>query len=278
MPTRRRVTLKVNATELRLLFKLKLPKDTLDLNELGHGWVTVYQHPTKKHIKLTVYTRRKPPKKRTFKVKGSRRLLRAVSMTHLKKEAVKGMAPTKTRKKSKSKKSEEELELEELENLEDLDDEDLDDEEPEDEDEDDEDEDEEDEDDEDEEEAPKKKGRGRPKGKTKTKTKKKARKKVEEDEDEDEEDDEDEEEKPRKKSKASKGKKGKKTKAAPGEKIASGKLSPADVADRSDGEFDARQIRLYLRANEEDWPKGEGFRYAFTKKEADKLIKEMKRR
>jgi hypothetical protein len=280
LPTRRRVTLKVTESELVLLKKLKLPKGTLDLNRKTNRWKAVYQHPTKPHIKMVVYTKDKPPKSHRFKVKGSRRLLKAVSITKVSKEAVR-MAATKTRKKSKSKKTEEELELEELEGLEDLDDEDLEDEEPEDEDEDDDEEDEE----EDEEDEPvaKKKGRGRPKGKTKAKpAAKKARKKVEDDEDEDEEDeDDDEEEKPRKKSKAkaSKTKKGKKgAKAAPGEKLPSGRLSPADVEERSDGEFDQRQIRIFLRNNEEDWPKPDGsFRYSFTAKEADRLIKAMRR-
>lgn len=257
-----------------MLEALKLPKGSLDLGVLQSGWVVTYRHPTKHHIELTVFTQTRPKKKATFKIKNARRRLEAVSVRKINKEAVNSMA-TKTKAKASKKKKVDEDELDELEGLEDLEDlEDLDEDEPEDEDED-----EEDEDEEDEEPAPKKKGKTK-KAPAKKGKRKKAAAEEDEDDDEDDDDEDEDDESPAKKSKAKKGKGKKKgAKAAPGEKIKG--LSPQGVAELAEElgySTDARAVRVFLRNNEDEFPKDDKFRYDFTKSEAKAIIKRMKRK
>jgi hypothetical protein len=275
-PDRMRVTLKINQEETACLNSLGPRSGTGQLGMVKCGWLVTYRHPKKHHLEVLVYSPTKPPKRRTFTVGGSKRRLVAVSAERINKEAVPAMAKTRSRTR-KAPEVDEDLddELEGLEDeLEDLDledEEDLDDE-PEDE-------------DEDEEEAPPKR-RGGARAKKAAPAKSRSRKKVVEEDDEDDEEEEDEEP-PRKrgrtrqssaktKAKSSTAKKSGKRQPPPQKPLPAGRYSPQDIADEAG--TSARAVRVFLRAHEDDFPKDEeSFRYSFTKKDVQRIIRAMKR-
>jgi hypothetical protein len=271
-PNRERITFILRPDDRKLLRRLEKKSHTRDLGVVHWGWLVTYRHPRREHLEVLVFTSTLPPKKRKFKVGGAQRRLVAVEVSKVPyKEAV--MAT-----KSRSKKAAEVDELDELDELEALEDEDLEDE-PEDE---------EEEDEEEEEPAPKRRSRAK---KAAAKPKRSRRQVVEEEDDEDdeEEDDEDDEPAPKRKrgAKATSAKSSRGTKKATSTKtkatsnggprpLASGRLSPADVAEELG--VDARQVRIFLRNHADDFPKPDGeFRHSFNKKEAARLIKAYKR-
>lgn len=280
-PDRERINLSISDDEQTLLMRLDLPNGILHHGVLRYGWLVTYRHPKKPNVEVVVFTTSKPPRRREFRVAGGVRRLEAVKARRIKptKEAIALMA----RARAKSKKSVDEDELEELEaleDLEDLDDEEEEEEEPEDEEEEDE-----------EEPAPKRRGGKAKKAAPKKRTRRKAAPEPEDEEEEEDEDEDDEEEDeeptPKRKrttkktatkstAKKSTAKKGtKRTPPAPRE-LPAGRLSPADVAELAG--TDARYVRIYLRANEDEWPKPEGdFRYSFSKTEAKKLASQIKK-
>lgn len=267
-PDRKRVSVKLAEPELRALKNLDLPGGILGSDVVPSPWWAIYRHPRNPKLEVRVGSKKKPSKRRTFKIGGKRVRLVAVEVSH-NKEAV--MA-TKTRKK----KAVEEDELDELEGLEDLDDLDEleDEEEPEDEED-------EDEDEEDEEPAPKR-GRAKKapakKGKAKTTRKRRA-----EPEDEEDEEDEEEEPAPKRSKKASASKKSTKTKAKaksnggnlPGTReLPKGKVGPQEIAELVGGSCDARYVRIWLR--ESEYEREDGGRWAFGKQDARSIAKQIK--
>lgn len=240
-------------------------------------YVARYRCDTKSTLEVVVRSHTLPAKRRTLRTAGgkARFTMTALRDTH-NKESNMAAKNSRTKAKSKSTKQvdedlDDELEgLEELEEIEDIEEEEV--EEPEDEEED-----EVEEDEEEEEPAPPPK---RTKAKAKAKTTRKAKAAPEPEDDEDEE----EEPAPRKtKAKAAKTKTSK-AKAKPATKaktngkppmtreLPAGRLSATDVAEMADTE--ARNLRMFLRANEDRFPKDEELgRYSFTKTEAKALVK-----
>jgi len=269
-----RVTIKINQEETACLNSLGPRSGAGQLGMVKCGWLVTYRHPRKPNLEVLVYSPTKPSKRRTFTIGGAKRRLVAVSVERINKEAVPAMAKTRTRKKAPEVEDDLDDELEGLEDeLEDLDledEEDLDDE-PDDEDE------------EEEEAPPKRRGGARAK---KAPAKSRSRKKVVEDE-EDEDEEEEDEEPPRKrgrtrqssaktKAKSSTAKKGTKRQPPPQKPLPAGRYSPQDIADEAG--TSARAVRVFLRAHEDDFPKDEeSFRYSFTKKDVQRIIRAMKR-
>lgn len=276
-PDRKRVTVKLGEQDIQLLETFGL-NGILGRDGVLSGWVVTYQHPQRKELEVVVRSRKKPPKRRTFKVGGSKRRLVAVKAVKIKnKEAVRMATKTK-----KGKKAVDEDELDELEGLEDLDDlEELEDEEEPDDEDEDEDEDEE------EEPAPKRRAKSKAKAKPAAKSKSRSRKAAAEEEDDEDEDDEDEDEAPARK-RSAKSKTSAKSKAKPAAKKSSngkgnlpatrelpkGQVGPQEIAEMVGGDCDARYVRIHLRNN--DWERDEGSRWAFSKTEAKQLVREVK--
>lgn len=276
-PDQERVTVKLNEYDLALLGEIGASA-YLNRHVLKSGWRVTYRHPTK-GLEVTVETRTKPPKRRTFRIGRGKHRLIAVAATrfggkkkHTTKEAI---VPTRTRK---AKKAVEDDELDELEGLEDLDDlEDLEDEEePEDEDED---------EGEEEEEAPKSRRKApAKKAPAKKPAAKTTRKKAAPVEDEgDEEDDEDEDEAPAPKRSAKSKAPAAKAKTAAksngksnlpaARELPKGQYGPEQIAEMVGGDCDGRYVRIFLRKNYE---REDGSRWAFPRKEAQTIAREIK--
>lgn len=269
-PDRQRITLKLGESDLEFLKAQNFRRGVLGFDVLTSGWITTYQHPTRKKVQVRVHSTAKPKKIKVLTVGKVRLRLRAVNVVRIdtNKEA------TVARKK-KAVDEEELEELEGLEDLEDLDDEDLEDEEPDEE---------EDEDEEDEEEEPApKRSRKKAAAKSKPATKSRSRKAKAEPE-EDEEDEEDE--KPARRSSKSKAA----AKKAPAKKAAAkksgngnlpatrelpkGQIGPVEIAELVGGNCDDRYVRIWLR--ESEYEREEGSRWAFTKTEAKAIVREIK--
>lgn len=256
-------------------------------------YVARYRCDTKSTLEVVVRSHALPAKRRTLRTAGgkARFTMTALRDTH-NKESTMAAKNSRTKAKSKSTKQvdedlDDELEgLEELEEIEDIEEDEVEVEEPEDEEED-----EVEEDEEEEEPAPPPK-RGR-KTKAKAKAKTTRRRSPSPGAPEPEEDDEDEEEEPaprKAKAKAKTSKSTPKAKSAAKGKTAkakakppmtrelpAGRLSATDVAAMADTE--ARNLRMFLRANEDQFPKDEELgRYSFTKTEAKALVKAFKAR
>jgi hypothetical protein len=262
-PDRDRATFKLNEDELDLFLSLHLPPTLVECPR----WEATYQDPDNPDREVTVTSRDKPPKKKTFRMAGGRTKLtritvRRITNHHLLAAAgTKGdtnMATTKTRSKRTRKPKEAEVDelegLEELEDLEELEEPDVED---------------------DEEEAPK------PKRSRSRRTKKAAAAPVEDDDDEDEDDEEDEEPAPAaKRSRSTKstaksnGKAKRTPPTPPTRELPTGKLGPNDIATLAGVE--AKDVRVYLR--KQGVAKNDELgRYAFTKKEAMAHAKAIKR-
>lgn len=276
---RQRTSIKITRDELTMLEGLRLPEPINRLGMVQCGWVATYRHPTKRHIAIVVYSLARPPKRKSFTIKGGKHKLVREEVEKLQ-QPTQEAASMATKPKPRTRKPKvEDDELDELEALDDLDDlEDEDEEDEEDEDTEDEDE---DEDDEDEEDEPPAKSRKKTTSKKAAPAKaKRSRKAPVEDDDEDEEDEDDEPAPAKRKAKSSTAKSSKAKsadkKAGPSQAIPKGHMSIDDLAEATGK--DQRAIRIYLRGHADEYEKPAGqFRWSFGKQDFNRLTKALKK-